>query len=743
MDLKKSSQKKAEDAKNKTASLKEKVDLKRLFGKIAGKSKVPTAKNSKVAGALYSIRNKIILCFLIPIVFMVIIGLVAYNKASDGMQEKFMESTGQTIYMAMEKIDLNNSFIAQQAYTYAYDKDLGSYFLGLSEASETADILKKTRSSLATIQKSNPSIMNIIINTGSDLQALTTVAHDSGTLVYGNFEDYVASAPMDGKKLKPWIDSHEVLDSHLGLKSEDSILSYQTYSEKKTAAIIFDISSAYIEDSLKEIDLGEGSIIGFVTENGREVISENIEEGKKSSLKAGQSVFFGQDFYNAIDQVAAEVEEGSEEAEAVMRGSAEIRYLGEKYLFIYSRSSLCGATLCALVPKDIVTSQAESIKVVTISLVILASLIAGLFGLFIAYGIQRNMKRIGRSLGEVEKGDLTVKVKATGRDEFTDLAFAANNMIANNKHLVTQVSNATQELEASAGDVREAAEVIDSYSHQISDVVGTINQGMERQSRHANDCVDKTKQLSEEIKGINNTMTSVESLVVDTEKMIGEGMEKVSFLGERAKDTNEITTEVGSSIEKLRKETEQINSFVTMISDIAGQTNLLSLNASIEAARAGDAGRGFSVVAEEIRKLADQSKNAAKEIQNNVEKITGHTQETVSSAHKAVEMVAAQTQAVDEVVAIFHKMNEQMGEVVKSLEDIVSNTERADMLRGETLDTVRNMSQIIDDSAAGASAVNEVIDELVRNVGNLNKVSENLDRNMEGLKTEISAFKTE
>ncbi|MBO4846790.1 MAG: methyl-accepting chemotaxis protein [Lachnospiraceae bacterium] len=742
MDLKESIQKKAEDAKLKAASLKEKADLKGLFGKIAGKSKVPTAKNSKVAGALYSIRNKIILCFLIPIVFMVIIGLVAYNKASDGMQEKFMESTGQTIYMAMEKIDLNNSFIAQQAYTYAYDKDLGSYFLGLSEASETADILKKTRSSLATIQKSNPSIMNIIINTGSDLQALTTVAHDSGTLVYGNFEDYVASTPMEGKKLKPWIDSHEVLDSHLGLKADDSIISYQTYSEKKTAAIIFDISSAYIEDSLKEIDLGEGSIIGFVTENGREVISENIKEGGKSALKEGQAVFYGQDFYNEIIPADTQGEE-TEESEAVMRGSSEIKYLGEKYLFIYSRSSVCGATLCALVPKDIVTSQAESIKVVTISLVILASLIAGLFGLFIAYGIQRNMKRIGKSLGEVEKGDLTVKVKATGRDEFSDLAFAANNMIANNKRLVTQVNNATQDLEASAGDVKDAAEIIDSYSHQISDVVGTINQGMERQSRHANDCVDKTKQLSEEIKGINNTMSSVESLVVDTEKMINEGMEKVSFLGERAQDTNEITTEVGNSIEKLRKETEQINDFVTMISDIAGQTNLLSLNASIEAARAGDAGRGFSVVAEEIRKLADQSKNAAKEIQNNVEKITGHTQETVSSAHKAVEMVAAQTQAVDEVVAIFHKMNEQMGEVVKSLQDIVSNTERADMLRGETLKTVRNMSQIIDDSAAGASAVNEVIDELIQNVGNLNKVSENLDRNMEGLKTEISAFKTE
>ena len=715
---------------------------------MSSKKSTPSSK-SCVQSMLYSIRNKIILCFLIPIIFMIIVGTVAYNKASDGLQDKFTESTGQTIYMAMEKIDLNNSFIAQQAYSYAYDKDLGSYFLGLSDAATTADVLKKTRTSLMTIQKSNPSIANITIDTPAELQLLTTVPQGSGNLTYGNFADYVAAAPMEGKRLKPWVDSHEILDSHLGIKADEYILSYQTYSEQKTAVIVADILTSYIEDSLKEIDLGKGSIIGFVTENGREVIFENIPEGTASALTPGQPVFFGQDFYNKIPAAGAEntaETDGAnpeETAETNRSGSEEIRYLGQSYLFIYSKSDVCGCTLCALVPKNIVTSQAESIKTVTIGLVILASIAAGVFGLFIAYGIQRNMKQIGRSLGEVENGDLTVQVKASGRDEFTDLADAANRMIANNKHLVSQVNNATQELEVSASEVKDVAEVIDSRSREISEVVGVINSGMETQQSHANDCVDITNLLSDEIKEIGNTLNSVESLVHATEQMITEGMDKVIFLGESADETNSITTEVGNSIEHLRTETEQINGFVTLISDIAGQTNLLSLNASIESARAGEAGRGFSVVAEEIRKLADQSKDAAKEIQNNVERITEHTQETVVSAHKAVEMVAAQTQAIEDVVAIFRQMKEQMGQVVRALEATVNNTEHADKLRGETLDTVKNMSKIIDDSAAGTAAVNEVIDELVHNLENLNRVSETLDRNMSGLKSEIAAFKTE
>ncbi|MBR6156022.1 MAG: hypothetical protein IKQ27_03625, partial [Lachnospiraceae bacterium] len=86
------------------------------------------------------------------------------------------------------------------------------------------------RTSLMTIQKSNPSVANITIDTSSNLQLLTTVPQGSGNLTYGSFADYVAAAPMEGKRLKPWVDSHEVPDAHLGIKTDEYIPSYQTYS---------------------------------------------------------------------------------------------------------------------------------------------------------------------------------------------------------------------------------------------------------------------------------------------------------------------------------------------------------------------------------------------------------------------------------------------------------------------------------------------------------------------------------
>lgn len=121
-----------------------------------------------------------------------------------------------------------------------------------------------------------------------------------------------------------------------------------------------------------------------------------------------------------------------------------------------------------------------------------------------------------------------------------------------------------------------------------------------------------------------------------------------------------MTAKVEESIEDLKRESETINQFVSVITDISEQTNLLSLNASIEAARAGEAGRGFAVVAEEIRKLADNSAEAAGEIRNNVENISAQTGVSVESAKQAGEMVAQQTEAVREVIGVFQDMSDAM-----------------------------------------------------------------------------------
>ncbi len=709
--------------------------VKKLAGKISKEPDDTKVKKpvGKFVVQLFSIRNKIFICFLVPIVFMIIVGTVAYNKAAEGMQEKYQESTLQTIKMGQEYIEMSNAFITTEAMKYAFDDALNSYGLGMmTDLKEIADTVNGAKSSLKSTLKANDFISNFHIITKPGFPVITTKAAATiGAETDGFLEDYLAVTPMDGKKPKKWFDDHALLDEKLGVDKDDYIISYQLQAENKSFMLVTDVSADSIADLMNKMNLGEGSITGFVTENGREVIIEELAEGQESVLTEGEQVFFGQEFFTPINE------------EDNMSGYSEVKFKGEKYLFLYSRSELNHATICTLVPMDTVTGQAEAIKSITVKLVLLAIVIAAAIGIIIAAGITGNMNRISRRFGEVAKGDLTVKVTAKGRDEFNNLAASATNMIYNNKKLVSKVNHSTDDLAGSAQEVKDASFIISDYSEDITAAISGINEGMQKQSEYAQFCVEKTSALSDDMQEVSNTVDKVETLVRETEKMIADGMSMVQVLGERAQETTAITAQVGDNIDALKKETGLINQFVETIAGISQQTNLLSLNASIEAARAGEAGRGFAVVAEEIRKLADDSAKAAHEIQNNVKLIANRTKSTVENAKQAEQMVALQTEVVEKVVSIFEEMNVQMTNLVQGLKDIVSSTEKADSEREETLKSVKNISGIIEENAENVRAVNGVTEKLLENVENLNRISEILNQNMEELKSEISVFKTE
>ena len=720
--------------KKETTSEKKPKPEKAVKGKKASaekKQKAPKQKKSGKSSKLLSIRNKIVVCFLVPIVFMVIIGVSAYQKSAEGLSEKFTDSTLQTMRMATENLNMSCDFIRSEGLKYAYDDDLRKYFLGMFEDNpvDKLNFLTSTKSNLLSVQTSNPFIshMHIIPKKGVNLLSTKLSSGVDGFL--DEYKEDVASG--EGRRSIPqWIDSHPVLDEKVTETEKDYIMAFEMMSQSNNACVVIDIKPSAITDFMEEIDIGDGSIIGFVTPGGRELVVENVEEGKESVLPEEGNVFSGQEYYTAVmDEAVADA------------GTAEVDFQGEKYLFIYSHSADIGFTTCALVPMRVVTSQATEIRNMTIGLAILACVIVVIVGIFITAGIENNMRRISRKFGDVAKGDLTVTVSAKGHDEFQDLAGSATNMITNTKKLVNQVSNATGELEVSAQNVGQASELIHGYSQDITRAIGEINEGMEEQSRHAQECVEKTDILSNEIQEVSHVVERVEKLVGETEGMINKGMEIVQVLGDRAGETTQMTVKVSESIESLRKESEIINSFVATITEITEQTNLLSLNASIEAARAGEAGRGFAVVAEEIRKLADDSAKAAGEIRNNVANITAQTQNSVESASQAKAMVELQTKAVEEVIAVFREMQERMGQLIEGLKDIVVSTEKADGERSAAVAAVKNISDIIEETAGSAETVNDVANKLLNHVEKLSTTASVLDENMEGLKNEISVFK--
>lgn len=683
---------------------------------------------------LLTLRNKIFVCFLIPIVFIIIVGYSAYHNAAEGMSEKFTESTQQTTNMTMNYLDMSCTYVQSEGFRYAADSGLEEYFIGMmtNDPASQARYISDTRITLMAAQTANPFIENIHFVTRAGIPIISTATTSSKyDGIYAEYSEDMLALAEDGRTAPKWVDEHPRLTEHMGLSQSDYFFSYQMPTTSRFAYIVIDVRESSVREILEDIDLGKGSITAFVTKNGKEVVVEPLEEGEESKLPEGQPVFTDKDFYQeslASDEVS---------------GAMDVTFNGKSYLYLFDKSELTHVMLCALIPTDVIIGQAESIKGITIALVIIAAVIATLVGLFITFGIQKNMKYISKKLNLVAEGDLTVEVRAQSRDEFNGLARTAMNMIVNNKKLVTKLMGTVEQLETSAGNVNTASEDISNYSGDITRAIDEINEGLNKQAEHAQECVVKTSVLSEKINDISQMVEAVEKLVDQTEKMIEQGTGIVQVLSERAQETSNITARVGDSIATLKTESETINGFVQTISDISDQTNLLSLNASIEAARAGDAGRGFAVVAEEIRKLADDSSKAAAEISRNVQNISAQTAGSVASAKEAESMVALQTEAVTEVIAVFEDMSRQMQGLFDNMKEIANNTEAANKDKDDTLDAVENISAIIEETASGASMVRDMATELLKSVDKLSETANNLDEDMQGLKTEISVFKIE
>lgn len=695
--------------------------------KVIKEKKITKSKKGNSAVMLLGIQNKIALCFLVPIIFMIIIGFSAYRKSAEGMSEKFQESTIQTIDMVNEYIDMSCAFVESEGMKLAFDANVAKYLNGsvANDPVESMNVLKDIQDNMLSAQTTNSFIDNIHIVTKENVNMLTTGTSIS---IGGNLTEYKELMSAGARGVVKWVDDHQMLEEYLALKSTDYILAYQTMTKSNNGCVVIDIKASTIQEFLADINLGEGSIVGFVTAGGKEVVAEQLPEGAESSFAEGEIIFADKEFFAVIN-------------EENLQGSGEVKFLNDNYLFMYSRSEETGATVCALVPMAVVTSQAQSIKTLTTTLIILACVIAFGVGISTVVGIQTNMKQISGKFGEVAKGDLTVEVKAKGHDEFRGLAGSANHMIVNTKNLVNKVSNATSQLEESAKGVEEASGVINEYSSEITRAISEINEGISRQTEHAKQCEELTDVLSTDIQEVSRVVETVERLVDRTEEMIEQGIGIVNLLGERAQETTKITFQVSESIESLKKESEIINTFVETITSISSQTNLLSLNASIEAARAGEAGRGFAVVAEEIRKLADDSANAAGQIKNNVSNIDAQTVRSVKAAGEAREMVALQSQAVEKVVAVFDDMRKQMVQLIDGLKDIVENTEKADHERSDTVKAVKEISDIIEETAGSAEIVKDMAEKLLSNVEKLNHTADVLGENMDGLKTEIAVFK--
>lgn len=701
---------------------------------VNGKKKIKRTKakniNKKSRLAEYirggiSIKIKLVVAFVIPVILIIILGIVSYSTASNAIMKNFTEASESTIQKTGDYFELLFNNVEATANDFANNLTVQDYFSGglSNDSVKEEQTYSELNKNLSSTVMGNKAITNALV-VGSYGKYMYTATNSNGfDNVYEGIKASSEGKAIDDKK-QLWLTQREYVDT---INKRPYAVSYArkltSNNVKGIGYIFFDIELEYVKGTIEGIDMGEDSVIALVAPDGGEIVTS-----KSQVLEEGRKYIVNESFYT----------EALESAED--NGSKYVTFNNKKHLFIYDKTS-DGFMVCALIPRSEILAQANTILYVSVFMVALAFVIAILIGGYLAYNISTSINNIMNKLELAASGDLTITVDVKGKDEFSVLGRSTNDMIGNVKGLIEKTKNVSGRVDDSVNVVTDSAKALLNATKEITYAIEEIERGVVQQAEDSEDCLRQMDNLSDKINVVSENSEKIAKIADETTNIVDSGMNSIAELKGNAESTVRITHKVIEEILNLKESSKAIGNIVGAINEISEQTNLLSLNASIEAARAGEAGRGFAVVADEIRKLAEQSMDSANEIRRIVEDINHKTNDTVDIARKAEDVVEIQGKSLENAEKVFDEIQLQFNNLVNNLEQITSGIEIITDAKAQTIDAIQSISAVSQQTAAASEEVTETANRQLEQVEGLNKASEDLTANSNDLAQAIDLFK--
>ena len=313
--------------------------------------------------------------------------------------------------------------------------------------------------------------------------------------------------------------------------------------------------------------------------------------------------------------------------------------------------------------------------------------------------LQRRALELLMEVDPVSQGDLTIRANVTA-DEVGTIADSYNAIIRNLRKLVLEVQSATQSVTQTASD------------NEIS--VRSVSNEAVKQSVAINLALEEIKLMAESSRGVEDKAKQAERGMQVAVKVLQEGDEAMNSTVLGISEIRETVAETAKKVKRLGETSQKISRIVNLISNFAAQTNLLALNAAIEAARAGEEGRGFSVVAEEVRDLAEQSANSTAEIEQLVEEIQAQTNEVVAAMETGTEQVVSGTKLVQnarEKLTQISMVSKQVNSLVQSIAVAADTQTKTSDRIGESM---QNIAAIAEDTSKQSEDVAQSFSELLQ-----------------------------
>lgn len=671
--------------------------------------------NDKV-NFLNSIKVKLFIAFLVPIILFIFTGVLIYSRCSNTLISNSETSTYTTLTTLNEYFESGFEAASLIATRLSInDTVITAYSLGATTTMANDAKVIVSNESTADYLVAYITVIGDGFDTASSKGVLSAEAYDA----FVNSDAGKIVAESDAKVT--WIGSHPEMDEVLGYETSDyaisGVMPFTDRFNKPAGYIIVDIKTEYIADILTNSNFGDGSIVGLINTDGSETTRGNEE-----------FTFYDKDFYQAA-------------LESAESGSKDLDYDGTNYSYVYTPVESTGGMVCALVPRDNILSGVKTIRIYLVVAICICAVFALLLGNLIANNIAKAILLVNKTLKQTSSGDLTSTLNLNRKDEFKALSFNLTNMIVSMKNLIKKMTHVSGTLSESAGTVGDNAKLLFDVTKNITEAVGYIDDGISQQSSDTESCLNQMSDLATKINVVQRNASEIDNITSTTQSAVNDGMVIVTDLSSHVNDTTNVTKEIIEEINVLNQDALSINEIIATIEDIAEETDLLSLNASIEAARAGDAGRGFAVVADNIRKFAERSNEAAGEIRKIVGALQSRMAHTIKTAGKASEIVEQQEASLNSTINIFSQIRDHVATLSSDIENINLSIQGMELAKNDTMLAIESISATSNETEAAANELSKSVERQLHSVEELNDAVKHLQDNALDLDISVSIFK--
>lgn len=467
---------------------------------------------------------------------------------------------------------------------------------------------------------------------------------------------------------------------------------------------------------------------------------EGMENDPKASELLKELVQLENDYQQLASQLI-ELKRGNQVEEYTNLVATQGREITNKFDQKAQEYNDYEGTILSQVSSD-TSSKVEVIKNFVLILGIISIIIGVLIAFYMGRIISKPVVEIAGVARKIADGDLTIdEINVKNKDEIGELANSFNQMAGNLRSILKQVGSASEQVAASSEELTASSEQTTKATEQVAFTMQQVATGVEKQvqsveetSQTINEMTMGVQEIAKKSQLVSNSAIQATDNASDGGQVIKNAVHKMSSIHQSVKG-------LGTVVQELGEHSKEIGNIISVISGIADQTNLLALNAAIEAARAGEHGKGFAVVADEVRKLAEQSAQSAQQISQLISAIQEETNKAVLSMDITTKEVEEGIGVINTAGNSFKHIHGSIGGVTEQIQEITSAVQQIAAGSEQMAHAMSSIEEIAVSSASGTQEVAAASEEQLASMEEIASSANSLSNMAEELQALISKFK--